>query len=385
MLIIINSLKKSFKSTHHNAIVATLALVIANIFGCSKNNDVSVMEQRPLIANIQTDRTEACIGDDVLVTVIALEPDPRLEVYVDGALGNPRVVTVSSIGVQKVGVTVSLGPNVRDFSSVEFKGIDCGEQSTLDLSYRFSTDRADTVIFNASVNKIEPSEILYLWDFGEGTTITTTSGMVEKSYAMRDQNKAMTTFIASVTATIATGQSLQKRISVALKNLSFAASEDAIVVLPVEHERFATQQGNIFSSLVQMKNTLSSSVTFSNLVAMGRSCDGEQMPQVTLDLANSFASPPLKLLAGQVWSSQISLTQSNLGDNVCTARLILSGASESGQKVRAGFALDLKVPQLSSQVTDTQIISKIEAAREILGRKRVTIEELNRLEAEGLL
>ncbi len=358
---------------------APLSLLCVLFVGCSsRGEDPITVDIRPLIEAIEADRLEACVGEDILVSVRPLVLGERLEIKIDGEMGNPAVVHIKEAGVRKIRVGASSGTTAKDYAELEVTGLPCEVPTALEVRHSFTRERPDEVVFEVVPKSFDPDGATYVWDFGDGTLAETPVARVVKGYALREQSGPESTFVVTVRAENRFGHRATRRLSLTLRNPSFLPGVEGAIRLAVDYDRFLRED------FVRIKNITQEAVALVEIEALVRSCKGGEPRRQPLALARVVGEEAVAIGAGELWSKTLTLPFAELGDEPCSALLTIRG-EQGGRAVLAEFSFELSPSKKSAKVIDAELSQKVRAARELLGVSRVSVEELMQLEADGKL
>jgi hypothetical protein len=355
--------------------------------------------QQPLLSALVVDKTDACVGDDVLVHAVPAVSDPNLTVSIAGELGRLNVIRMTQPGVLTIHATATVavgGGDAVQHLSTTVNVRACGASSSapaFDVAHWFARGKPDVVYFEARA----AAGAVFTWDFGDGTTQTTGEAVVAKSYALRAQDEKFSTFLVVATATLADGGVVQRRQTVTLNNWGFAGASTDELELPAEYEPVAhpatgalalgvgaaaAGDAAVQTSALRIRNTSSSSVSLVLAQVRMVDCHGGAGAAVDQPLEALFPNPPRNLEPMTIWSGDLVFPP-GLAAGQCLAQIALLGQDAGGRPVRIDTVVELGVPETSQVVTDAVLLEAIAQARQILGRRDVSVDELEALARAG--
>jgi hypothetical protein len=244
------------------------------------------------------------------------------------------------------------------------------------VSHEGSASDVEAVRLEASGDEA----MIYLWDFGDGTVRTSADRVVSKSYALRPQDAPESTFVVSVTAITQDGRRATRLHSVTLENPSYVAPGAARVTLAADYGRVV----RLGRSPLRILNPSPDAVTLSSAIVHLVDCAGREWPAVATTPGKLLARAPAELSPGQVWSGELRL-ETAVAAGACRAEIALSGRDAGGRTVTLPLSIELGIPAGSVVVSDGELLGKIERARQILGRRNLTQDELDTLDRAGRL
>jgi hypothetical protein len=211
----------------------------------------------PIIDSIEVDRTEACAGEQVFATVKAHAAGGGTDRLIV-RLGDSnemgfrlpfRLEKGAAPRERKVFVTGPGGPEaVGDIPPVDIKDCEVEQRVTIDVSLDLRSPHALTLTANVREREGERSfvPVVYEWDFGDGTTQTTSTPEVQHSYEGRSQRTRFSYFLITAKASDAGGRAVQGARAYGFPNFGFGplVDEKRVVLFssggPPEGEQGAT-------------------------------------------------------------------------------------------------------------------------------------------------
>lgn len=353
----------------------------------------------PVIDEVVLEKSEVCDGEENLVTVKAHSPDPEddpfLHYMVGGSTGQRVIVRGSSdpkaydhaqviaFGRNGVSTTVPLP---------RFTVKPCKAAHELLLTYRMLPNRPSeleltaAVVAHGAARPFEPVRLV--WTFGDGTRTETSVPVEQHDYSKRPQRSLMSSFVVGCTAYAASGEKVEGRTSLELTNLAFETfAYKGVVKLVGELEpRFpqADADGAVTERIrlwhfhdrpVQIRR-----LQRTKLVVGGRSSVEEVSPRV-LGIG--------QIGAGQTAESQPIRIDFRQEPDVYSVEYYVEGVTDDGWPVSGNFAVMQPprppTPDHHDPVVDPVLKAKILRARDLLGKRYVTDEDIWRLEREGLM
>ena len=358
----------------------------------------------PVFDQIQIEKEEVCEGEENLVTVRAHTTDGNdafLHYTVAGEAGaqvpvraylgrDGKVMPQSAVAFSRDNVPTSV-----QLPSWRVKN--CRPARVLIVSVRMLPNSVAEREFSASVQTLDgpPFQAAwYEWSFGDGGQDVTPGPMATHDYAGLPQKTAFTDLMVKVKAFDGSGQSVEGRLPLQIRNIAFAARQRGVAVIFAQPTPRFPEMGA--DGVVRQKF---------------RVWHGEEVPiQITgVTLSRSFlpaapgaAPPPPATVAldhgralqfAEIPPGRV-LEQSLEQDFSADPRLhavtyAIQGATSSGLQARGELTLLRPPPRPTREnsvpVDDPAMALKIRRAMAILNQASVSQEDLWRLEREGKL
>lgn len=359
---------------------------------------VRVADQPPpsevVIDDVTIDKTEACEGEEVLVTVSAHAADPadddHLHAVIDGVPGMSVALVAHQRGPD------SPPPEVIVFGRGETRATapvppftvrDCAATRRLGIAYRLALNTNAEFEFDATVTSDAAPFVAasYQWDFGDGTTATTTAPHAVHDYGQRPQVAVYASLLVQVTARAASGDAVLGRKTILFHNPQYANLEFAgVVTLVVElTPRFPSIVDGQVVQGVRLWHHQPAPVRITRVRARRNSSVPGSEPVITevpvASLLGTTTVPPSGL--------NLALTLDVASDpDVFSVDYLLDGESAEGYPVESTFSV-MKPPVPTAEhhvaVDDPELVERILLARQLLGKDLVSEEDLRDLQRRG--
>ncbi len=356
----------------------------------------------PVIEAIGVEKTEACNGEDNLVTVRlagAHASDPNLRIIMPAlSAAGPQMPFSLNLwdGKQPEMPEISVYGSNGLLTSVKIPTVtvkDCAPEPSLAVAAALAPNTSATYAFTATIRnpgrtRFEP--VKWEWDFGDGAEDTTGARTVEHSYEDRPQKTRMSAFLIHVRAVDAQGTEVVGRTGLELRNAAYETLriKHAIVLSAELSPRFPSlgADGRV-TEQVRVHHAYDKPVTIETVILQRFRHDsaGRELVQET-------AIDPRQVLATNVIppGSGVAATASldtNTDTDVAFLTYELRGTSLDGIRAWGQFSVmrpPEEIPQEKRQlITDARLKAEILATRTILERDRVTQDDVNRLAREG--
>jgi hypothetical protein len=366
----------------------------------------AAVEPAPVIDDITVEKPSVCSGEENLVTVKAHTTngtDEFLHFVIDGQLGSSVPVTqwrtdhgvghhvISVFGRNNVVTTVPLPEfEVRDCVPARIVNIEKRLRSNTWADYDFVARIATPRTWNQE--RAEPAApfepALYVWSFGDGQSVTTSSPVAEHDYEGRTQNALYSYFAVSVEIHGKTGDILRGRTSLALINPAFEAlKQKGIVTLLIALEPRFPEVGSDGRAMQQVHlwHTRPDPVHIDQVfrIKYYEQGAGESPPEI-VDVRALLGTDTIA--PGPGIRAKVALHSIDEPE-VFSVTYRLSGKSAEGLPVSGSFSV-MKPPPMPTReksvaVVDPVLKAKILAARSILGKSFVSDEDIWELERAG--
>ena len=338
-----------------------------------------ILHQGAEVARVLLDRPVVCPGETVLASVIPAPGTTFARVLIDGGPANPAVLSWSRPGSRRLSVLLFPGEDRTAAIAGSFEVTvkeRCPPAPALELRHTLRPDR-DSARFELTAAQGLQPPLRLEWDFGDGTTATGGAGAVEHSYALRPQPGPVSTFVVKVIARDQHGFAALGRLALSLDNASFLDGRRGRRVLPVEVDRFTA------GSALRIRNVHGEPLVLASALVRAAACRDGRALEARAAAADLLGDSP-RLSPGQIWSGRLSLPDRLFPEPACTADITIAGSTASGEPVTTRFALDLAVPRTGTErITDAATIARVRKAQALLGRRQVTLDEVDQLAREG--
>ncbi|MBI5482442.1 MAG: PKD domain-containing protein [Deltaproteobacteria bacterium] len=366
-------------------------------------------EPAPVIDEVTLEKQEVCEGEENLVSVKAHtvnDTDEFLHYTISAGTGQQVPLKVFSAGREEAStsfVMVFGRNNVATTVPVPAYTVkSCQAPRMVAVNYRLNPNTFAEFDFWVGITDFgvkrdqyappfRPQS--YVWDFGDGTTETTTVPRVTHSYEERAQDTLYTQFLISATVVAAGGDKLVGRTSLQLMNHVF---EELVVAKTLRllvslNPRFPTMSpGNSMEQGVRIWHTRPDPVTIKKIRIVthweprqkGIEKDtGEEAGSVERILGQKEIPP------GRGVETVVSHFQPPEGPHWISMDYFLEGVTVEGWPALGNFSVMMppRAPTAERNIpeTDPVKVAKILEAQRILGKELVTDEDLWRLEREG--
>ena len=386
------------------------ALVLTVLSGCSKDWEKSSFKNWLSLFNdntetrsvfkVQLDKRSVCMNEEVKISLntAGRYAKPNLIYSIGGKTGDRRVMKYGTPGTKQILVLVKdyqQGAIIQQ-ETVEVIVEDCTKIDT--LSFQATPDSNNNDIYNFTIKEdaLPDGSYLYVWDFGDGSTLETSEPSAAHDYRKRDQDRMFSTFTVSVTAINDTDYELSGSRTVSLPNLHFMSSAMGSPTLPAIYERFPVPNGEYYTTNIEINNIYEYSVEFTEAVITWYLYDGSPCSENNYYNAEDLLDHK-HIPETTIDTLTLRLKEVDVHPNAGSVSITLTGQLYDERKVTARVLLDIppkKIEYAANTETGTTnkefpavqnrvLIRKLEKAREILGPGRpVTPSDLSRLEGE---
>lgn len=337
------------------------------------------VRSRHLIRAIRLDPPAPCRGEDVTVSVELEDAAIDAKVSIAGRAGAQTVLRFDREGRQPVAVVARDWSDGIDIRKARVGVRDCDARA-LTITVRPVGD--GTVGLEARWPSSAPAVgASYDWDFGDGQVAQTAEPGVLHEYDLAGQASATASWIVTVTARDASGDSLEGRAPVTLPNPLWLASRGETRWLALRTARFAPPPIDETGTRVLTLEVQAdgAGTTLGGVELAGFAC---------ADLARRLeAVLPVESLSRATleaagWTEvALSLPAAVWPEPVCRAEIRLRGRTSTGRPVTAMTAVELGLADARRRVTDPALLERLREARRRLGRSQVSEEDLRRLDA----
>ena len=393
-------------------------------FDPTKLPPMTADEPAPVIDEIKLEKEEVCEGEENLITVkahtvngtdaflhytIAQGTGQSVPVRVwtatmasrrdtdagpkakDEPVPAPQPVLVQVFGRNNVVTTVNSPPFlVKKCRSTRFPEIRTSLVLNTAATFEISVKVNDIAARGLEARMPRPFQpVSYVWDFGDGTTETSTSPVTVHSYEQRPQDTLYAHFTITVQVTGHDGEKVVGRHSFQLLNPVFEtlASTGILIIMTSYNPRYPELVDGWVQQGVRIWHTRPEHVTVEKVTMVRYFKPAEGVPESATETGDVYA-----LLGGKEIPPgpglEIAVRQKAQGGGPDWLHVtyILEGWTVEGWPAQGRFSV-MKPPPLPTK-EDHQPVSemmrrKILRAREILGKDVVNIEDIWRLEKEG--
>ncbi|MCP4132747.1 MAG: hypothetical protein GY754_17410 [bacterium] len=352
------------------------------------------IREKKFITDVIFEKNPVCTNEDFEVGVAAANPDgplSELTYKIAGRHGNPAILRYKKPGLKIVHVFVRDSRENLDHRKVTVNVIECPEKPSIVLKADFSRTRADEGDFKVINKQGLSGKCSYLWEFGDGSTLTTGTAFASHNYGKREQTRFDSTFLAKVTVADEEGNTAESRASIAFSNIHWISNKMGHPIFPVIYERFPVREGNKYTVHMTIKNIYDSPIEFTSADVEYTSCNARTGKTQAVKPAASYITKAA-IEANGITKDTLTFTQDSLPESTCGMLVKLKGTL-SDERVVTG-RLNLTIPMTEEEalrtqkgkiVTDEDLLEKISKAKKILGKNIITPAEIEKLEQKGLL
>jgi hypothetical protein len=373
------------------------------------------MKRKKLIGGIRLEKKKVCPDEDLRVD---LDRDPAYEGPVSFnivglARGNPTILRFRAPGVRQVFVSAGDGRYGVDVERAMVEVLpadhpDCANRLSVTVKGEVSRFRGDSADIQVTGVQGLGEQLTYTYDFGDGSNESTGNNFVSHSYALRDQIEPWSSFLITVTVRDEHGREARGRTSVYFNNNHLLATSTGNPTIPVEYDRFPEKKGGGWTANAKLKNIEKDPINFTAARLFIDSCRaGEEIREKSVSLASVVNTTTLS--PRSVTEARISISESDVPATACRVEVRLTGdtspprlgepvgpglPSEFGYTTASMF-FEIAPPPTADQgggphsapvtVTNEKTIEKLDKAREILGDRPITPQDMLELERKGLL
>ncbi len=367
-------------------------------------------EPAPIIDDIVLEKSEVCAGEENLVTVrahTANATDSSLHYSLDGAGGASVPITLWLDDEGKVVGKHFVSVFGRDNASTSvplpsYRVKNCQARRTVHVTAAVQANTFDVFDLQAMIANLPPpprgvastgptefKPLAYEWSFGDGETATTKVALVSHDYGGRPQKADFASFVVRVDVRGSDGDVLTGRTALTLPNPGYRdLSQKGIVGLMIALDpRFpkADENGRV-EQKVRLWHIMPAPVTIerATMTTYYRGGVGQSPPKdVPVEaVLGARTIPPGK--EGIVTTAALDTAAD---PDVFSITYNLTGTSADGHPVMGAFSVMAPPPKPtasnSQPVSDPVLKAKIIAARRILGKDVVNVEDLKQLERRG--
>lgn len=291
---------------------------------------------------------QACIGEDVKVTVEAQHPlseQGSLDISVNGRPSTPQFLRFTGLpGPRLIEITATTKELYFDFKSMKMDLVTCNAEfvELAAATNPFRYDAIDFEVVNANIfGSASPS---YCWDFGDGNPCVNSGSVPHASFVYADlirgkgRDEALNTIQTTVTLTRPGYQDIIGQIVVPIWNTYAMNKARGVLQLFVETDGLLQQSSNTWTGSYTLINVEDSPMTLKQLRLSRVPCDPDKNPVVDPPLSIS-----LKLPAKQSLTRTVSIPVKQMKD-MCAVEVFLSGPGLGGVEVHAAVYLATALP-----------------------------------------
>jgi len=359
--------------------------------------DTYEIEEEKFIQRVVVEKDPVCTGEDFMVTVEASNPngpDANLVTRIGNRPGNPAVLRFTRAGDREFYVVVRDEGKHIEYRKVTVKVRDCPDRPSVALRASLHATRPETGEFEVTETKGLSAPLSYEWDFGDGTTRKSAAGYAMHNYALREQNRFLSSFLARVTVTDGKRNRAEGRATLSLPNIHYVSKMMGSPIIPVLYNRFPEYAGGRYTAKLTMKNVFEEGVVFDEAEVEYRPCDSSAAPEFRSVTAGSLLGVTSIPAKGTV-EDRLVFDAASLPKGTCNVIVKFTGRMGGDNTVTAGVYLDIPPRPGDASggegkgdrvVTDDAMKEKLEKAARILGKDRpITPDDIRRLEKEGKL
>jgi hypothetical protein len=370
-----------------------------------------VTRRGSLIADVQVDKTQVCMGEDLEVRMIATAGARFVDFNIDGRFGNPLILRPSTAGTQRYHVVATDHAAQRDYRPFEIAVLPadapaCANRPSAELTLSQHADQS--VLARVTTSRLR-GPLRYAWDFGDGSSEQADRPHAEHSYAERTQEAPLSSFVIRVQVTDARGEQASARASVFFNNpyyLARASSGNRVLPASTALGPRQDERDYVFDATVRNIETLP--VRFQRATLELQHCADRS--RVAIRELDAGAWQALRNIAPSTTATaSLVIPAAWVPDEVCTATLRLVGDTEppltqspmepgggiAYQAVNSLLVFQLRPPRTidiaarpvpaPAPRVDATYMAKVRKASALLGTPRVTPDQVAKLELEGKL
>ncbi len=188
----------------------------------------------PVVDRVRLEKDEACLGEQILVSVDAHTDNHGEDAFLHGAIDGHAGLTVPVVVQKRADGTVARPQIVIEgrggaapvvIEGPEVKIASCSVDYRVLIATRERTNTVDEYDLQAEVAAgayAAPfTPVTYRWSFGDGATAETTAATATHGYGARPQDRLYSDFVVGVEAVDAAGKVARGRITLSLRNPAF--------------------------------------------------------------------------------------------------------------------------------------------------------------------
>ena len=313
------------------------------------------------IQSVTVDKSQICSGESVLVSVIAEHPESAknpVDISINGAWGPTRYVQFTGApGVRQIHVTAATAEKYIDLWDGQVEVIACDQGLVFPIlgtrMNQFQDFVVDIDVLNA--NEFEADNPSYLWEFGDGQTLTTTTPFISHDYsAAIDMAKLYTAFQADVTLHRDGHPDVSTPKTITVWNLYAINRQRGIIQPRVTYDPQLTPSSIGLVGSFSARNFENELVQFTSRQIELEPCDPNQDP-IPLAVENYLLElPPNQELAAQV---EIPITV--IPADVCDIAVYLTGSTASKVDAFISLYFVVKENDITTQPVDDAAMKQL--------------------------
>jgi hypothetical protein len=377
------------------------------------------MRNADLIASVEVDNPRPCSGESFLVSIrgkpenaASSLPISELNYNIGGSFGDAIALSANTPGTQQYTVVASNGVDALQHRAFKvevlpLEALECRDKAIVTLALEHSKRDPNEVFAHVSSHTGLQEPLQFDWDFGDGSHAQSALPSTSHSYALRAQNRSLSSYLVAVHVTDARRRSAKGRATIHLLNNHYRARMFGARLVQAVYSPFVERAADGYRVEVTLRSFEPEPVVFERAKLTERSCLAGQRDR-THELSISELTATLRLEPEQPSSVSLLLPRSRVGDETCAVELELTGDTlppRTGEpmpnapiKLRAvtsRLSLDIKAapsvqqggaPTLARRaVHDPALLQRLQRASKILGSGRVTPAQLDELERDGRL
>jgi hypothetical protein len=372
-----------------------------------------------LIADVRVDKSRVCAGESFLVNIRGKPenagsqlPIAELNFNIDGTFGSDIALTPRSPGIEQYTVVASNGVDKiqhRTFS-VEVLPSDaqeCVERAMVTLAVEHANTDPNLVVARVVAHHGLVEPIHYTWNFSDGDAAETAQPMVTHDYALRDQQRTLSSYLVIVDARDARGRHAEGRATVHLMNNHYRARLFGSRLVQAVYDHFPAVTASDYRVDATFRSFEPEPIVWERAKLVERRCLAGQRDQ-THELSAAEFIGALRLQPQQATEVTLRVPKALVGEDTCAVALELTGDTvppHSGQSlpnspiklqpVMTRINLEIRAAPSAEQggavslarraVRDPELLKKLRRAAELLGSERITPAQLEALERDGKL
>ena len=372
-----------------------------------------------LIASVNVDQLRPCAGESFLVSIRGKPenagsplPIAELNFNIGGTFGDKIALSTNSVGTQRYTVVASNGIDKVEHRTFEVEVLppearQCQTRAFLTLAAEPSKHDPDQVFARVVAQRGLDSPLHYDWDFGDGSSSDGDAANTSHSYALRDQQRTLSSYVITVHARDARGRTAQGRATIHLMNNQYRARMFGARLVQTVYNHFPAATANSYRADVTFRSFEPEPVILEDVKVTERSCLAGQGTR-TQQLSVAELGVSLRLEPSRATKASLMLPRALLRDDVCAVELELVGDTRPAhtgepmasspiklKPVTARIVLEIKAaPSVEHggaatlaqrPVQNAELLKKLRRASAILGSDRVTPTQLEALERDGRL
>jgi hypothetical protein len=380
---------------------------------------VPSMRAADLIADVRVDKSRVCAGESFLVNIRGKPenagsqlPIAELNFNIDGRFGNEIALTPRSPGIEQYTVVASNGVDKIEHRTFTVEVLpsdaqECVERASVTLALERANSAPDLVVARVIAHHGLVEPIHYTWSFGDGNSAETTAPTATHDYALRDQQRTLSSYLVSVDARDARGRHAEGRATVHLMNNHYRARMFGSRLVQAVYDHFPAATASDYRVDVTFRSFESEPVVWERAKLVERRCLAGQ-PDQTHELTAAEFTAALRLEPERASQVTLHVPKTLVAKDTCAIALELTGDTippHTGQSlpnspiklqpVMTRINLEIRAAPSAQQggavtlapraVRDPELLKKLRRAAELLGSERVTPAQLEALERDGKL